>query len=49
MLEAIENAPLEDEELTEEERGEIAEARKGPFVTTKELRARLAAARQKPH
>ena len=48
-LEAIENAPLEEEELTAEERRELAEARKGPFITTSELRARLAAARSKPH
>ena len=48
VREAIENAPLDDEPVTEEERREIAEAKKGPFMTTAELRARLAAARSNP-
>ena len=49
VLDAIENAPLDDEPLTDEERRQIAEAKKGPFITTDVLRQRLAAARSKRH
>lgn len=42
---AVREAPLDDREVTEEERAAIEEGKRGPFVTTEELRARLAAAR----
>jgi hypothetical protein len=48
VLEAIENAPVDEAPMSDDERREIAEAKKGRFMTTAELRARLAAARSNP-
>jgi len=48
VLEAIRNAPLDDEEFTDAQRREIAAAkRKGRYITTEALRARLARRRKR--
>ncbi len=48
-LDAIENAPLDDRPLTKEERAAIEESRrKGRFITTDALRARLAERAKRP-